>query len=1252
MIYLAKPTGDILGRPNGLREETCKMKKTLTDMWELTFEVSKYVDENNNFSPSDFYESLSPNMYLLLESDTANALFLIDAEPVVTGDGIQETKSVTAHTAECELQQKFLRSFYINNGTGESQEYLADGNLDAYTGLPKEYISLANFEHPGLSLLHLALQETGWTVDDSLKTAEADACARKYQFSVDGKDIYSFLMSEVAPTAKILFFFDRRKRRVSFRSYPNIGKDTGICIGLRNLASRIQVESTADAALITRYRPSCESGSGLGIEYVNFGDPYLYNLDYFAATRNEYGDYKYVTESFHDQYAAWNKKREDLRPDYIALTKEYNQTLLAISELQNRLPDDGCSIDYKTYKADELYFSLNAYEKALAALTTLYKNDYPGLYPSPDTALDEAHLRTTMYWHDYYAYKYQIIPSVLEAMKIWYATDENGNLERDENGRYIVCENGNPAYAGNPAMVKPVTAFLYEFELYGLEELKAKRKAWMECVSLLYRDGFIKSGTKENPTSYQTPDEAGWERLTASQKAQFTTISAFKDTLNSYLDYMAFDSRPNAITGTSCKGIIRLCEAAISERQGEIASLQEHLASVNAERDALSASVLPQNNFNTENLKLFFLLINEADYSSKNIVTTNLDDILTMVDVAETLYQDAKSHLDIASHPQYAFHTTIDNLFALEEFAPLWEDFVIGNFIRLQPDLFRDDSETLRLISIESNPLQTTGDISVEFSTMTRSLSDVNDLAFLFGEGASGSHPSSGSSSGSGGTYGKNDADIQIANNMLNALLKSETFGTQIADVILDSIRTNKGNFGKLIAHSGIFDRLESGQLKVSGDCLFNKIKSSNWDGTEDNLLSNSIGSIIDLSNGYFNLGGKLKWNGKQLNVEGNGKFSGDIIANSIILNKDSVVTGLTSDKLIDASGFVIQDVAIGNQNTTSHSENYFRLSSEGLLEADNAVIHGTIYATDGRFAGDITANRLTADTSGTIAGWTFNRDGFYKENPAFNSPTGIYLGSEGFSIKDAFSVDHMGNLKSTNAFISGGEIKFNGQYEESNESHNIEISLSKNGFTLTSPNENVEYMKIVPSWWNGGKVISSNPIIASKPYCEFSAKGISGTYTFYLSSADQTDYLFHYGYTLRNTYVYASTTSSGSQLRIDDDGYFKRYASSSKMYKKDISTNICDDLNPRKLYDLDIVQFQYNEDYLDKDDQRFGKDIIGFLAEDVNEIYPIACNLKNGEPEVPEYNMLIAPMLKLIQEQHEEIETLKRRLAVLEQNA
>lgn len=1250
MIYVAKPTGDILGRPNGIKEETCKLKKTLTDMWELTFEVNKYVDENGDFSPSDFYESLSENMYLTLESDTANTLFLIDAKPVTTNDGIQETKSITAHTAECELQQKFLRNFYINNGTPESQEYLAADNIDPYTGLPQEYIRLVNFDRPELSLLHLALQETGWTVDENLLTSETEACTGKYQFSADGKDIYSFLMNEVAPTANVLFFFDRRKRRISFRSYPHIGRDTGICIGMRNLASRIQIESTTDAALITAYRPACESGSG--IEYVNFGDPCLYNLDYFADTHNEYGDYQYVTENFHDEYAAWKKKREDLRPNYTALTREYNQILLAVSELQNRLPNDGCSIDYKTYKADELAFSLNAYEKALTALITLYKNDYPDLYADPGTELDEAHLRTTVYWHDYFAYKCQIIPSVLEAMKIWYETDADGSLKKGEDGSYLLCENGNPAYAGEPAMVKPVNAFLYEFDLYGLAELQAKKKAWMECVNLLYRDGFIASGTKESPEAYLTPDKSGWEMLTADQKAQFTTITAFTDTLASYLDYMSFEPRANAITGTNCKGIIRLCEDAISKRQIDIDSLQERLTSIGAQRDTLSSFVRPENHFSTENLRLFRLLTNEAEYSNKNIVTTNLDDIVTVIDTAEELYQDAKTRLDIASRPQYAFRTTIDNLFALEEFAPLQEDFTIGNFIRLLPDLFCDDAVKLRLISIELNPLQVSGDISVEFSTMTRSLSDVNDLAFLFGEGASASSHSSGSASGNGGTYGKNDAEIQIANNMLNALLKSEAFGTQVSDVILDSIRANKGNFGKLLAHSGIFDSLESGGIKINGDCLFDKIKSSNWDGTEDNLLSNSIGSIIDLSSGYFNLGGKLKWNGKQLNVEGNGKFCGDIIANSIILNKDSIVAGLTADKLTDASGFVIQDIAIGEQNTASHSNNYFCLSSDGLLEADNAVIHGTIYAAAGRFTGDVTANCLTANTSGTIAGWTFNRDGFYRGNPDFESPVGIYLGNDGLSIKDAFSVDHMGNLKSANAVISGGEIRLKGRYEDNGETHNMEILLSKNGFALTSPDEDVEYMKLMPSWQDGGKMISSNPALASKPYCEFSAKGISGSYTYYVSGFDQTDYFFNYGYTLRNTWVYSHTTSSGSQLRIDADGYFKRYASSSKIYKKNISTNICDDLNPHKLYKLNIVQFKYDEDYLDKDDQRYGQDIIGFLAEDVYDVYPIACNLKDGEPEAPEYNMLIAPMLKLIQEQHEEIEKLKQRIAILEQKA
>lgn len=1267
MIYLAKPTGDILGRPGGLKEETCKLKKTLTDMWELSFEVNKYTDEDDGLRPSDFYESLSENMYLLLESGADSVLFLIDTKPVVTNDGTQETKSITAHTAECELQQKFLRSFYINNGTPESQEYLADDNLDPYTRLPKEYISLVNFDCPGLSLLHLALEETGWTVDENLRTAEAGACAGKYQFSVDGKDIYSFLMSEVAPTANVLFFFDRRKRIISLRSYPNIGKDTGICIGLRNLASRIQVESTTDTALITRYRPTCEDGSG--IEYVNFGDPYLYSLDYFTDTHNEYGDYKYVTESFHDEYADWQKKRDASRPQYIALTREYNKTLLAVSELQNRLPNDGCSIDYKTYKADELAFSLQAYENALAALVTLYKKEYPNLYADPGAQLDEAHLYTTIYRHDYFAYKYQIIPSVLEAMKIWYETDADGNLVKDGDGHYIVCENGNPVYAGNTAIVQPVNAFLYEFDLYGLEELKAKKKAWMECVALLYRDGFVASGTKEAPTSYLVPDETGWEMLTDSQKAQFTTMTAFADTLNGYLDYMSFEPRDNAITGTVCKGIIRLCEDAISERQKEIDMLQERLASTGAERDALSSFVRPENHFGSENLKIFRLLTREADYSNKNIVTTNLDDILTVIDVSEELYQDAKARLDTVSRPQYAFRTTIDNLFALEEFAPMRADFSIGNFIYLLPDLFRDDSVKLRLISIESNPLIDTGDISVEFSTMTRSLSGVNDLAFLFGDGASVSSHASGSSSGSGGAYGKNDAEIQIANNMLNALLKSDAFGTQVSDVILDSIKGNKGNFGKLLAHSGIFDSLESGGIKINGDCLTNAVKSNNYNGTPEAPLDNTSGTVIDLTNGNFNFGGgKLKLNDGNLRVEG------DVIADSLVANQSGTIAGWKFDE----TGFY---------KVGENGEKQMILGDEGISAGESFSLRQ-----DGKCdirdidRLDIGPIHLDKDSSLAIGKNSISSLGTDQDKKSGMSYT---LDTEGFHIynggNSATSDETFADLQ-IQSLGTGGFLKLGKRYQAHHESsisyrddkadctcivdsmgiHGTSKTSTQTGFYRHLMDENHlmgenntasdSVHELVP--WESSQndfnpfwVLATN-LSGANENENFPNYNNATSFEGFKNSDSFDKYIFEYGQRIINTYLLNNTSSSGSQLRLAESGEIVKFASSSKKYKHHITPEISEELNPHRLYSLPVIQFKYNDDYLSRDDQRCGKDIIGFLAEDVYETYPIACNLKEGKPEVPEYNMLIAPMLKLIQEQHEEIENLKQRVAVLEQKA
>ncbi len=108
-------------------------------------------------------------------------------------------------------------------------------------------------------------------------------------------------------------------------------------------------------------------------------------------------------------------------------------------------------------------------------------------------------------------------------------------------------------------------------------------------------------------------------------------------------------------------------------------------------------------------------------------------------------------------------------------------------------------------------------------------------------------------------------------------------------------------------------------------------------------------------------------------------------------------------------------------------------------------------------------------------------------------------------------------------------------------------------------------------------------------------------------------------------------------------------YASgSSRKFKHDIKPVENAELDPNKLYDIEIVQFKYNNDYLDESDQRYGVDCIGFIAEQVNEVYPIAADRETGEPRNWEMRYIIPPMLALIQEQHKDIEELKKKVEAL----
>lgn len=127
--------------------------------------------------------------------------------------------------------------------------------------------------------------------------------------------------------------------------------------------------------------------------------------------------------------------------------------------------------------------------------------------------------------------------------------------------------------------------------------------------------------------------------------------------------------------------------------------------------------------------------------------------------------------------------------------------------------------------------------------------------------------------------------------------------------------------------------------------------------------------------------------------------------------------------------------------------------------------------------------------------------------------------------------------------------------------------------------------------------------------------------------------------------YLYGlPANTSASVVRVGTGGRIYQTGQSSKRYKSHVRDMDLSDAE--KLYNIPVIYFTYKDGYLDKTDERYGKEIPGFYAEDMQECFPDATDHieLNGEIVPDNWNerMLIPAMMKLIQTQHEEIEILK----------
>lgn len=146
----------------------------------------------------------------------------------------------------------------------------------------------------------------------------------------------------------------------------------------------------------------------------------------------------------------------------------------------------------------------------------------------------------------------------------------------------------------------------------------------------------------------------------------------------------------------------------------------------------------------------------------------------------------------------------------------------------------------------------------------------------------------------------------------------------------------------------------------------------------------------------------------------------------------------------------------------------------------------------------------------------------------------------------------------------------------------------------------------------------------------------------------------------LRLPYATKAQTTSAANAYISADGngnVAKTSKTSSRRFKDSITPELDEDLNPERLYDVDVIQFKYKKDYFtNEDDIRYRKNMIGLIAEDVYDKYKIAADWHvdedSGEVLVDGWNeqYIIPALLKLIQNQHKELQEQRKEIDQLKE--
>ena len=655
---------------------------------EISFDVPKFVDGK-----------LNPIWFKLTDLKVVELKRYGCFEIEVTyTDNTKTVKSINGYSLERELGQLILHDFHVNDDDAKTmiiteynkKDFDKDGNF-----INTVFYNPDDTDH---SLLHRILKEKAphWSigyVTDYISIGEDKPVkdVRKFyrSFTADGTSVYDFLTQDIAEECNVVFLFDTLHRQINCYSVINglnkdgsvakiaYGEDTNVYISKENLATEITLTPNVDQIKNCFRIEGGDDTITANVRTVNVsGSNYIYN---FGALKDEDMPSE-LTEKLNSYQELLDSKAKGYENLMLELQNAYSRQ----SELKYTMsPADGMKDDLDVWvskTAKEQFFDIKqklingkigVEDIKIASVERVNNNIESMAQVYSDTRF------TVEVVTDSGICKYD------NNKKIWTGTIVVKRLT--DNSMYPPSKDD---YKNNTFQVAVVN------DDYNLTYTQQKLKIALAESDIFNIDTDISNMTTSQMREYFK--KYSLSRLYSFHSAYDTAVSLLQEAFGKATNTAEISAKVKEFLDkyTNIKIIVNECykqrETECKEQDLLVSSLESQCSEYRKDCDM-------QTYLGDDLYKQLYKYIREDTYSNSNYISDNLTDAQAM-DKARDLVEVAKKELEKACVCQRTISVTLNNIFALPEFEPLYDSFQLYNYIRVRTE---DELLKLRILGLE-----------------------------------------------------------------------------------------------------------------------------------------------------------------------------------------------------------------------------------------------------------------------------------------------------------------------------------------------------------------------------------------------------------------------------------------------------------------------------------------------------------------------------------------------------------------------